>query len=49
VQNEQGAQTNVIQLNDQQRVEEVARILGGATVTDKARVAAAEMIASSQP
>ena len=47
-QNEQGAQTTVKQLNDQQRVEEVARILGGATVTDKARVAAAEMIASSQ-
>ena len=48
VQNTQGAQTTVEQLEDEQRVDEVARILGGATVTDKARVAAAEMIASSR-
>ena len=48
VQNTQGAQTTVEQLKDEQRVDEVARILGGATVTDKARVAAAEMIASSR-
>lgn len=47
-QNEDGAQTTVEQLDHQQRTEEVARILGGATITDKARVAAAEMIASSQ-
>lgn len=47
-QNEQGAQTTVEQLNDEQRIEEVARILGGATITEKARIAAAEMIASSQ-
>ncbi|ALE52417.1 hypothetical protein SP60_03805 [Candidatus Thioglobus autotrophicus] len=47
-QNEEGAQTTVEQLDHQQRTEEVARILGGATITDKARVAAAEMIASSQ-
>jgi len=43
-----GAQTTVEQLEDAQRIDEVARILGGATITDKARVAAAEMIASSQ-
>ena len=48
VQNTQGAQTTVEQLEDEQRVDEVARILGGATVTHKARVAAAEMIASSR-
>ncbi|WPE16434.1 DNA repair protein RecN [Candidatus Thioglobus autotrophicus] len=47
-QNEEGAQTTVEQLDHQQRTEEVARILGGATITDKARVAAAEMITSSQ-
>ncbi len=47
-QNEEGAQTTVEQLDHKQRTEEVARILGGATITDKARVAAAEMIASSQ-
>ncbi|MDB2589605.1 DNA repair protein RecN [Candidatus Thioglobus sp.] len=48
VQNAQGAQTTVEQLKDEQRVDEVARILGGATITDKARVAAAEMITSSR-
>lgn len=48
VQNAEGAQTTVEQLKDEQRVDEVARILGGATVTEKARVAAAEMITSSR-
>jgi DNA repair protein RecN (Recombination protein N) len=47
-QQDDGAQTTVEHLEDAQRVDEVARILGGATITDKARVAAAEMIASSR-
>lgn len=41
-------QTTVQQLSEAQRVEEVARILGGATITDKARLAAEEMISGSQ-
>ncbi len=43
-QNAKGAQTTVEQLSAQQRVDEIARILGGTTITDKARKAAAEMI-----
>lgn len=41
-------QTTVLQLSETQRVEEIARILGGATITDKARLAAEEMISGSQ-
>jgi DNA repair protein RecN (Recombination protein N) len=41
-------QTTVQQLSEAQRIEEVARILGGATITDKARLAAEEMISGSQ-
>ena len=47
-QEKSGAQTEVLQLSDQDRIDEVARILGGAVITDKARNAAAEMIQSSQ-
>ena len=49
IQHESGVQTTVEQLSKTQRVEEVARILGGTIITDKARLAAEEMIASSQP
>ncbi|HIM58733.1 MAG TPA: DNA repair protein RecN [Gammaproteobacteria bacterium] len=42
-----GAQTTVEQLTSDERVNEVARILGGATITDKARQAAEEMIKQS--
>lgn len=42
-----GVQTTVEQLSEQQRIDEIARILGGATITDKARNAAAEMIETS--
>jgi DNA repair ATPase RecN len=38
----------VEQLSDIQRIEEVARIVGGATITTKARLTAEEMINSSQ-
>ena len=43
-QQQSGAQTTVEQLSKQQRIEEIARILGGAVITDKALRAAAEMI-----
>lgn len=39
-----GAQTTVMQLSNDERVNEIARILGGATITDNARSAAKEMI-----
>ncbi|SFV86018.1 DNA repair protein RecN [hydrothermal vent metagenome] len=39
-----GAQTTVLQLSNGERVNEIARILGGATITDSTRTAAAEMI-----
>jgi len=42
-----GARTTVEQLSSDERVSEVARILGGATITDKARKAAEEMIKQS--
>ncbi len=42
-----GAQTTVTQLSDNQRVDEIARILGGSTITEKTRKAAAEMIGLS--
>ncbi|SMN16108.1 DNA repair protein RecN [uncultured Candidatus Thioglobus sp.] len=48
VQQDDSVQTTVIQLTDDQRVEEVARIVGGATITDKARLAAEEMISASR-
>ncbi len=47
VQKENGAETTVTQLSDNGRVDEIARILGGSTITDKARVAAEEMIKMS--
>ncbi|WXU00173.1 MAG: DNA repair protein RecN [Catillopecten margaritatus gill symbiont] len=43
-QEDDGAQTTVLQLPDDERVNEIARILGGATITDSTRSAAAEMI-----
>lgn len=43
-QNNDGAQTQVARLTKTQRIDEVARILGGATITEKTRVAAEEMI-----
>ena len=46
-QQDAGAQTTVEQLSNHERVDEVARILGGATITDKARKAAEEMIKQS--
>jgi DNA repair protein RecN (Recombination protein N) len=46
-QQDDGAQTTVEQLSADERVSEVARILGGATITDKARTAAEEMIEKS--
>ncbi len=49
VQQQDNVQTIVERLSDAQRIEEVARILGGATITAKARLAAEEMIASSKP
>lgn len=44
LQEEQGAQTTVLQLSDHERIDEIARILGGAIITDGARTAAIEMI-----
>lgn len=46
-QQDAGAQTTVEQLSNHERVDEVARILGGTTITDKARKAAEEMIKQS--
>ncbi len=46
-QQDDGAQTTVEQLSTDERVNEVARILGGATITEKARKAAEEMIKQS--
>jgi len=46
-QQDDGAQTTVEQLSGNERVNEVARILGGATITDKALRAAEEMIEKS--
>ncbi|SSC09441.1 DNA repair protein RecN [thiotrophic endosymbiont of Bathymodiolus puteoserpentis (Logatchev)] len=46
-QEQSGAQTTVAQLSDDQRVDEIARILGGSMITDKTRTAAAEMISLS--
>ncbi len=46
-QNDNGAQTTVEQLSNDERISEVARILGGATITDKALRAAEEMIEQS--
>lgn len=42
-----GAQTTVEQLSDTDRISEIARILSGTVVSDKARKAAAEMITKS--
>lgn len=42
-----GAQTTVIRLSNDERVNEIARILGGSTITDNTRTAAAEMIRMS--
>ncbi|HIE77763.1 MAG TPA: DNA repair protein RecN [Candidatus Thioglobus sp.] len=47
VQQGDGASTTVEQLSKNDRVLEVARILGGITITEKARKAAAEMIQKS--
>jgi len=47
-QNQEGAQTTVGQLSEAQRVDEVARILGGSSITEKTRNAAEEMIASNR-
>ena len=47
-QNREGAQTTVGQLSEAQRIDEVARILGGSSITEKTRNAAEEMIASSR-
>ncbi|SMN13302.1 DNA repair protein RecN [Bathymodiolus heckerae thiotrophic gill symbiont] len=46
-QSQDGTQTIVTQLSSDERVDEIARILGGATITSKARTAAAEMIGMS--
>ncbi|MCS5592772.1 MAG: DNA repair protein RecN [Gammaproteobacteria bacterium] len=46
-QQDDGVQTTVEQLSTDERVSEVARILGGATITDKALRAAEEMIKQS--
>jgi DNA repair protein RecN (Recombination protein N) len=46
-QQDAGVQTTVEQLSNHERIDEVARILGGATITDKARKAAEEMIKQS--
>ena len=43
-QNNTGAQTQVKALSDSERVDEIARILGGATITQKTRKAAEEML-----
>ncbi|BAS68453.1 DNA repair protein RecN [Bathymodiolus septemdierum thioautotrophic gill symbiont] len=43
-QTDDGAQTTVMQLSNDERIDEIARILGGAIITDNARNAAAEMI-----
>ncbi|MBA5248333.1 MAG: DNA repair protein RecN [Gammaproteobacteria bacterium] len=43
-QEEDGAQTTVMQLSNDERIGEIARILGGSTITDSTRTAAAEMI-----
>ncbi|SMN12260.1 DNA repair protein RecN [uncultured Candidatus Thioglobus sp.] len=42
-----GAQTSVVQLSNHQRTDEIARILGGATITEKTRIAAKEMVEMS--
>lgn len=44
IQNESGVQTTVKQLCYNQRVDEIARILGGSTITEKTLIAAEEMI-----
>ncbi len=46
-QEKDSTQTTVTQLSDNQRVDEIARILGGATITNKTRIAAEEMLALS--
>ncbi|MBE8158837.1 MAG: DNA repair protein RecN, partial [Betaproteobacteria bacterium] len=43
-QNETGAQTAVEQLSEAEKVDEIARILGGSVITEKTRHAAAEML-----
>jgi DNA repair protein RecN (Recombination protein N) len=43
-QDKEGAQTTVTQLSNNQRVDEIARILGGSTITDKTKTVAEEMI-----
>lgn len=43
-QNNEGAQTTVVALFTEDRIDEIARILGGEVVTDKTRKAAEEMI-----
>lgn len=48
-QNKDGAQTTVERLSSAQRVDEIARILGGSTITEKTRNAAEEMIMGSRP
>ncbi|MDC9714713.1 MAG: DNA repair protein RecN [Gammaproteobacteria bacterium] len=47
-QNQGNTQTTVTQLSSDERIDEIARILGGATITDNARTAAAEMIRMSR-
>lgn len=47
VQEDSGAKTNVQKLSNDDRILEVARILGGITITEKARKAAEEMIKKS--
>lgn len=41
-------QTRVVRLNESQRVEEVARMIGGAAATDAARAAARELLGESE-
>jgi DNA repair protein RecN (Recombination protein N) len=42
-------QTRVVRLNEAERVEEVARMIGGASPTDAARAAARELLAAVRP
>ena len=43
-----GDKTKVVMLNDDERAEEVARMLSGAVVTDEARAAARRLIAEAR-
>src|SRR3984885_1094429 len=45
-----GDKTRIVLLEDEARIEEIARMLSGATVTDEARAAAKRLVAeASQP